>query len=318
MTYRTSLLALVAGAVLLVASCEGVTDPGTAEDLFTDLKAPVTIVDPGWARSAAISHTVAEILRDEGYEVTINDFATELAADPDFDQVAASFQALADGSADMFLAAWLPAYHGSFYGPSGQYTDQIVDYGANFQTAHRGLVVPSYSAIDSIADLDAASADYGATILGIDPDAKLSEITAEAITNDTYGLANWTLTEPADAAETFDAVSVAIAAGDDVVFTGWKPHWMFGKHELKLLADPENIYGDPQDIHTLGRQGLDTENPGVHTFLGEFGWTNLNFQEVMLAIQEDGKTPQQAARDYIEANRPDIEASLPPDSPYFQ
>lgn len=318
MRLRTALHILIAGVMLSATSCDGVTDPDTADDLFSETKAPVTIVDPGWARSVAISHTVAEILRDEEYEVTINDFETEIAADPDFDVIEASFEALADGSADVLLAAWLPAYHGGFYGPSGRYTEAIVDYGPNFETAHRGLVVPDYSALESIADLDAASADLGAEILGINPATDLSEITADAISNDTYGLGDWTLTTPDDAGETFTAVSIAIAAADEVVFTGWRPHWMFGKHDLKLLADPENIYGDPQDIHTLGREGLETDNPGFHTFLGEFGWTNLNFQDVMLAIEEDGKTAEQAARDFIEANRADIEAALPPDSPYFQ
>lgn len=302
-----SRLALVAIAVTIVfAACEGVTDPNTVDDLFTQTREPVTLVYPEWDRAIAVSHTVAEILRDEQYEVTL-----ETAS------VADSFQMVADGSADAILAAWLPDFHGQYYGPSGSLTDQLFDYGPNFENAHTGLVVPTYVAVDSIADLDANKADFGSTILGIDPGSGVVDNTNTAITNDTYGLGDWTLDSHQPGSDMFTDVATAVSAQDPVVFTGWRPHWVFAKHDLKLLQDPEGIFGAPQAIHTIGRTGLADTNPGVHTFLGEFGWTNLNFQEVMLAIQE-GATPEVAARNYIEANRADIEAQMPADSPYFQ
>ncbi|MGP4763518.1 glycine betaine ABC transporter substrate-binding protein, partial [Klebsiella pneumoniae] len=30
--------------------------------------------------------------------------------------------------------------------------------------------------------------------------------------------------------------------------SGWRPHWMFIEHDLKMLEDPENVYGDGEEL----------------------------------------------------------------------
>lgn len=52
------------------------------------------------------------------------------------------------------------------------------------------------------------------------------------------------------------ALGQAIKNNEDIVITGWSPHWMFAKYDLKYLADPKGTMGGEEAIHTMARQGL--------------------------------------------------------------
>ena len=51
------------------------------------------------------------------------------------------------------------------------------------------------------------------------------------------------------------ALGQAIKNNEDIVITGWSPHWMFAKYDLKYLADPKGTMGGEEAIHTMARQG---------------------------------------------------------------
>ncbi len=53
----------------------------------------------------------------------------------------------------------------------------------------------------------------------------------------------------------------AIKNNEDIVITGWSPHWMFAKYDLKYLADPKGTMGGEEAIHTMARQGLKEDQP---------------------------------------------------------
>lgn len=116
------------------------------------------------------------------------------------------------------FAAWLPHTHGNFYGSDGEYTDQVVKLSANYEDARVGLVVPSYTNIDSPANLDAAAAQFGREIQGIDPGAGLPTSARDAIDNDVYGLGDWTLIEGSEA-EMTTALGQAYDNQDYIVVT---------------------------------------------------------------------------------------------------
>src|SRR3546814_7544388 len=63
------------------------------------------------------------------------------------------------------------------------------------------------------------------------------------------------------------ALARAIGRDEPIVVTGWSPHWMFGKYELRYLEDPKGALGGLERIHALARKGLDQDAPEVFGFL---------------------------------------------------
>lgn len=90
--------------------------------------------------SEIASHNVMKIvLEDLGYNVTL----TQVEAGP-------LWTAVADGSADASLAAWLPLTHATY---EEKFEGDYEELGVNITGVKIGLVVPEYMDIDSIEDL---------------------------------------------------------------------------------------------------------------------------------------------------------------------
>lgn len=135
-------------------------------------------------------------------------------------------------------------------------------------------------------------------IIGIDPGAGIMTATQKAI--DDYGLSDWNLIEGSGAAMTA-TLDKAIQREEPIIITGWTPHWMFSKYDLKYLEDPKQSYGEAEEIHTIARQGLQQDHPEAYEFLNNFQWTGDEMGEIMIAIQ-DGTSAEQAAADFAEAH----------------
>ncbi|MGM7723076.1 glycine betaine ABC transporter substrate-binding protein [Metabacillus sp. Hm71] len=148
----------------------------------------------------------------------------------------------------------------------------------------------------------ADSASVGDTvdykITGIDPGAGIMKATSAAI--EEYGLSEWELVEGSGAAMTA-ALKKAYDDEEPIIITGWTPHWMFSKFDLKYLEDPKGAYGEAEDIHSIARNGLAEDLPGVHKVLDQFHWTPDDMGVVMSAIQ-DGTSPEEAAAAWVEDN----------------
>lgn len=99
----------------------------------------ITLVYAAWDTEIASHNMMKIVLEDMGYDVEMS----IVEAGP-------MFTAVADGSADVTLAAWLPITHEPYY---EEYGDNLDDLGINMENVKQGLVVPTYMDIDSIEDL---------------------------------------------------------------------------------------------------------------------------------------------------------------------
>ena len=232
----------------------------------------------------ASTHVVAEVLKEMGYEVKTTPLDNAIM-----------WESVAKGEVDGMVAAWLPSTHQAQY---EQYKDQVENLGPNLEGAKLGIAVPSYMAVDSIADL---SDEAGKTITGIEPGAGV--VAAAENTVATYdNLSDWNVTTSSSGAMTV-ALGQAIKNKEDIVITGWSPHWMFAKYDLKYLDDPEGTMGEAESINTMVRQGLADDLPEVYEVLDKFNWTQEDMEEVMLAIN-DGTSAEDAAKDWV-TNHPE-------------
>lgn len=141
-------------------------------------------------------------------------------------------------------------------------------------------------------------------IIGIDPGAGIMKSTEKALKD--YELKDWKLVEGSGAAMTA-ALDKAYKNKKPIIITGWTPHWMFAKYDLKYLKDPKGVYGGDEQIHTVVRQGLKADHPSAYSFLDRFEWTPEDMAKVMVAIQ-DGKKPEDAAAEWVKGNAAKVDA----------
>ncbi|MGP5564561.1 glycine betaine ABC transporter substrate-binding protein [Vreelandella alkaliphila] len=278
---RLASLALIAGTSVAAGSLAHAQDQGTVNLAYVE-----------WSSEVASTNVVAAVLEQAGFDVEL----TSLSA-------AAMFQALSTGDADAIVAAWLPTTHADYMERVG---DNIEDLGMNLDGTKLGLVVPAYTDVDSIADLNDNADSFNGEIIGIDPGAGLMALSEEVV--DTYDL-GLRLRSGSGATMTA-ALSSAINNEEDVVVTGWTPHWMFARFDLKYLEDPENVYGGAEQIHTVVRQGLKDDMPEAYAILDAFEWTPEQMGEVMLMNQEDGSDPYENAKQWVEDNQDVVEQWL--------
>ncbi|MHC5230116.1 ABC transporter permease/substrate binding protein [Enterococcus sp. LJL99] len=240
-----------------------------------------------WDTEVASTHVVGEVLKDMGYNVTLTPLDNAIM-----------WESIAKGETDAMVAAWLPGTHGEQY---KQYKDKVDNLGENLAGAKLGLVVPNYMDVSSIEDLDNQA---GKKITGIEPGAGVVNA-AEKTQTEYPNLSDWTVETSSSGAMTV-ALGQALKNKEDIVITGWSPHWMFAKYDLKYLEDPKGTMGGEESINTMARKGLKTDTPEAYNVLKNFHWSTDDMESVMLAIN-DGQTPEQAARKWIDTHSKEVE-----------
>ncbi|MFD1928231.1 glycine betaine ABC transporter substrate-binding protein [Sporosarcina siberiensis] len=99
----------------------------------------IKFVYVAWDSTVASTNVMALVLEDMGYEVEM----LQVEAGP-------MWTAVADGSADVLLAGWLPITHATYV---EKFEGKFEDIGTSMVDVKIGLVVPTYMDIDSIEDL---------------------------------------------------------------------------------------------------------------------------------------------------------------------
>ena len=286
------LIILVLFAFTLFAGCTGSDTGQTGEQTTTATATPATGTESKgevsigyvlWDSEIASTNVLKQAFEKAGYDVEL--YAVD--AGP-------LYQALADGDVDCSVSAWLPSTQANYWEEYGNDIDLV---GRNMEGTKIGLVVPTYVTIDSIDEMNGVADKFDSTITGIEPGAGIMQNTEEAI--DEYGL-DYTLLSSSSAGMTAE-LAKAYKDEDWIVVTGWTPHWMFSRYDLKYLEDPKGVYGGDEYIATLARQGLKEDKPGVYTILQNFNWTADDMSAVMLDI-EGGASEDEAAAAWIDAN----------------
>ncbi|MBD8037436.1 glycine betaine ABC transporter substrate-binding protein [Solibacillus sp. A46] len=268
-------------AALLLGACGDETTDTKDTSASKDLDS-IKLAYVEWDSEVASTYVVAEVLESVGYNVDITPLDNAIM-----------WEAVSKGESDAMVSGWLPATHASQY---EKYGADIEDLGPNLEGAKIGLVVPSYMEVASIADL---STEAASTITGIEAGAGVVAAAERAL--ETYpNLESWSL-QPSSSGAMTVALEQAIKNEEEIVVTGWSPHWKFANYDLKYLEDPERVFGGEESIHTFVRQNLEQEAPDAFKILDAFEWTTEDIEEVMLDIYS-GTKPKEAAQKWIENN----------------
>lgn len=275
-------LVVLLGLVLLLAAC----GDDTNEDALVDGD-KIELAYVTWDTEVASTHVVGAVLEDLGYDTSLTTLDNAIM-----------WESIASGEADAMVSAWLPVTHGP---QLEEFEDDIDRLGVNLEGGKIGYVVPSYMDVDSVEDL---TTEADQTVVGIEPGS--GTVAASIEVAETYpNLEDWEVQTSSSGAMTTE-LGEAIANEEEIVVTGWTPHWKFQKYDLKFLEEPKGIIGADEDIETFARLGLKEDDPIAYSVLENFKWELDDIENVMLEIQE-GATPEEAARNWIDENQDKVD-----------
>ncbi|MBC2595723.1 glycine betaine ABC transporter substrate-binding protein [Ruficoccus amylovorans] len=291
---------MLAAAALIVSGCkEKTTTSANATDDANTQRAPLSntiqIAYPNWAEGIAMTHLAKAVIEDKlGYDVELTQ------ADP-----GTIYTALANSGQDVMIDAWLPNTHKSYW---DKYGDSLEDLGPVFGYGVTGLVVPSYMDVNSIEDLNNIADQLDGKIVGIGTGAGIYKSTNKAIDAYDLKLEQVASSGPAMTA----ALQQAIDNEEPIVVTGWKPHWMFSRFDLKVLKDPLGVY--PIDaVKVVARENFTADYPDVAQLFINYSLTEEQLLDLMQAINsaDAGTDPDDVARDWMARNNPLVESWIP-------
>ncbi|WP_054711383.1 glycine betaine ABC transporter substrate-binding protein [Bacillus sp. JCM 19041] len=270
-------------AVSTLAACGNDEGDGTTED-----STKINIGYNTYAEAIAFAHVWEQLLEEKGYEVE----ATAV-------EKAFLFEGTESGDFDIAFNAWLP-FTDQAYLTKDSDTIDVQEDGVIYKGATLGLAVPTYMEdINTINDLKDFYDEVDGTIVGIDPGSALMQITEDEIIPH-YGLEDFTLSSSSEQAM-IQQLETAYQNEEPIVVTLWNPHWSFNDYDMKYLEDPDNVYGDPDDIYYIARNGLAEDIPEIAEWLNNSYFDDDSLSE-LLALQNE-LDDVEAAKEWIENNR---------------
>lgn len=291
---KWSLLLMAAFVSIVLAACNGGGDESSEEDESAEAdglgEESIEIPYVEWDSEVASTHVIQQVLESEGYDVEITPLDN-----------AVMWESVASGQTDAMVSAWVPLTHGELF---EEHEDNLEDLGPNLEGAKIGLTVPEDFPIDSIADL---SDEADQVITGIEPGAGVVQAAENAV-EDYDNLDGWEVQTSSSGAMATE-LGQAIDDGDEIVVTGWTPHWKFQSYDLKYLDDPEGTFGDAETINTLVREDFEEDSPRAYEILNNFYWEPSDMEAVMLEIEE-GVSPDEAAENWINDNQDTVDEWL--------
>lgn len=289
---RTGLASLFCVGLILTAGC-GQKPQGDAADGQEPKTADLVYVN--WAEGVAYTHLAMVVLEDKmGYEVNIT------AAD-----VGPAYTAVAQGSYDAYMECW-PNLHKDYLDKFG---NKLVSLGNVYEGTETGLAVPTYVPIDKVSQLSDHADKFNGVITGIDAGAGVMKQTEDQLIPQ-YGL-DMKLMASSGPAMTA-ALKNAVENKEWIVVTAWKPHWMFGRWEMKFLEqDPDKVIWETGDIEIIGRVGLHADKPELARFLSNMYFTDEQLSDLMLQVQESDEGVEAVARKWMNENEDVVTAWIP-------
>ena len=250
-----------------------------------------------WESSQAVSRLIGFFMRNTlGVEVLFKPVSVE--------DVAGMWRMLALGQADLCASAWLPRTHRT---EAADLRREVEDLGPFLTGARMGLVVPDYVEAESIEDL--RPEDFGGVVYGIDPDSRLNALTRKVLED--YGLEDFKI-EQHNERLMIQALEEALEKKERVVIACWMPHWRFGEHKLKFLADPLRVFGEPEDIHMLLGKDFGARFPQIRRVLLRIRISPQQMCGLMAQMRRE-RSQGQAVQDWIVDNSALVSGWLRPE-----
>lgn len=273
----TAALAMTMGTGLVASECSSVT--------FSDV---------GWTDITATTAVTTVILDALGYETDIKILS-----------VPVTYTSMAAGDIDVFLGNWMPTMEADIapYREAGT----VDTVRTNLEGAKYTLAVNQAAAdlgIANFADIAGQQDALDGKIYGIEPGNDGNRLIQSMIDGDAFGLSDFEVVESSEQGM-LAQVARADKRSEPIVFLGWEPHPMNANFKLTYLAGGDDFFGPNfggATVMTNTRAGYVGECPNIGKLLNNLEFSLAMENEIMGAILDDGKDPDEAAGEWIAAN----------------
>jgi glycine betaine/proline transport system substrate-binding protein len=305
------------------AAEEAVTEEEPAEEAATGDKMTISFAENPWSGSQ-VNVAVAKILLEEqlGYPVEI------VTIDEN-----AQWSALASGDIQASLEVW-PSGHAENVALYIDEQKSVENAGLLGPVGVIGWFMPSYM-LEKDSDLatwegfkkpetaelfaTAETGDKGQFLAG---DQSWVQYDGDIINN--LELPFEVVTAGSEEA-LLAALESAYSREDSILFYFWTPHSVHAKYDLTQVELPsysEECYAGADsggvdcaypadDLFKIVSAQLKDEAPDAYEFLENFNYSTEDQIQMIAAVELDGKTPEEAAREWIDGNEDKWKAWLP-------
>ncbi|MCZ7675305.1 MAG: choline ABC transporter substrate-binding protein [Roseovarius sp.] len=254
----------------------------------------VSLSDVGWTDITATTAATTTVLKALGYGTDVKVLS-----------VPVTYTSLAKGDIDVFLGNWMPTMEADIapYRDAGT----VDTVRANLEGAKYTLATNAAGAKLGITSFGTISEHAGAldsTIYGIEPGNDGNRLILDMIAEDAFGLKGFKVKESSEQGM-LAQVARADRKGDPIVFLGWEPHPMNANFDLTYLTGGDDWFGPDlggATVYTNTRAGYVAECPNVGKLLENLEFSLAMENEIMGAILDDGKKPEDAAAAWLKAN----------------
>lgn len=268
------------GILLLFLSISSCKNFGSEEETKQQ---EVNIIYSDWSEGIAMSFLAKNVLSQElNYKVNLKMAGIEDA-----------YESLATGEYDIMLNAWLPETHAVYF---SKHKSKLTDLGPVFKNASTGIVVPAEAKIESIEKLSS----YTDTIYGIGSDAGIMIKTQKALESYELNIELWEGQED----KMMEILDKAYKRKEPVAITGWKPHLMFSRYELKFLKDPKKVFPSAESIHALVNTNNITQDKTIMSFLERLNLNEKQLSDLLREMKTNSGNEDRAAQEWMKKNKP--------------
>ena len=252
----------------------------------------VSIGYVNWSEGIAMSYLAKVMLESKGYDVMLRN--------------AILHRSLSRWRPVKSMFLWMHGFrlHMPIY--IRKYGDNLEALGVAYKNARMGLVVPSYVTIRSIEELNEHKEKFRNEIIGIDVGAGLMNETERVIREYPVEL---TL-KPSSGATMVAFLQKSIENKEWIVVTGWTPHWMFSRYDLKFLDDPQKQYGDAEQIQIMATKGFSDKDPYAAAFFRNFSLDNDQLSELMDLVEAYPMHEEEGAKIWL-SEHPEVNEFFP-------
>ncbi|RGE21939.1 glycine betaine ABC transporter substrate-binding protein [Leucobacter sp. wl10] len=276
MKYRklTAALALGAAAALTLGGCSSGGSGNGAEGAGGGGGGDTISIGfvPGWTDQESLAFLIKNQLEKLGYTVEVEELGDNGPV----------FAATASGDLDIFGSTWPDVTHKAYMEEFG---DNLESLNVFYDNAKLTLAVPSYSKINSIADLKKNADLFGKEIIGIEPGAGLTRVTQEEAMP-AYGLDDWKLTT-SSTASMLTVLGEAIDKKEEIVVTLWRPFWANTAYDVKDLEDPEGAMGETETLQTMATKGFSEQYPDAAELIKGIKFSDESYGALETLITSD-------------------------------